>query len=101
MARFAHVSLALVLAGCVALPVRAGDVAGWIDHDVNAALAEAEHTFAADCADLVELAATVDCEVNTALAVHSSKGGSSEAARRMVQAAAGMSGPDRAQLEGD
>lgn len=67
MAPFTRLCLALAFAGCIGLPARAGDVAGWIDDEVNAALAAAGHSALASCAE-VDTAAAIDCEVNIALA---------------------------------
>lgn len=67
MASVFRLSFALVLAGYVASPAFAGDVAGWIDREVNTALAAPENTSKIDCASTADLATAIDCEVNTAL----------------------------------
>jgi hypothetical protein len=73
MANFVRIALVVILAGYFVLPVHAGDVAGWVDREVNAALAGPEHTFSAGCAVRDDLASAIDCEVNAALAVPKAK----------------------------
>lgn len=68
MARVVRLALALMFAGCGAIPAYAGDVAGWVDREVNAALAAPEHTSMVGCTDRGDLATAIDCEVNAALA---------------------------------